>query len=156
MSSGFIIQDTLEEELRLVRSFIKVLEQETRALSETRDIQPLLKSTEAKNTLAEQLAAASQARADCMVELGFQPDQAGFTALLDLYPELEEIVSVLMDTVKRASELNTANGALIATLQNHNKQAQDLIKALMAEETIYDEHGKATPTKGPAIDIRVG
>lgn len=154
MSSGFLIQDTLEQELKLVRQFIALLEQETRALSETQDVEPLTKSTAAKNALADQLAVASEERNSCMRDLGLSTDKAGFDELLELYPELEELVEELFDAAAKASQLNSSNGELITTLQAHNKQAQDVIKALMAEETIYDERGRPMPTKGPAIDIK--
>ena len=151
------LQTCLIQETGLVEEFIAVLEREAAVLLEGGDDKALGASTEAKNTYADQLAAAGEQRQALLKQLGYSADKAGLDALAQAHTALLPLCRSLYERAERANELNVSNGIIIDTFLTHNQQALESLRGLAGISNLYDASGRTRPgSKGQTKDIKAG
>lgn len=150
------LQNALEAELALVQRFLDILQAEAAALEQPDQGEALNASTQEKNACIAQLMQAGQARENALGELGYSVDKAGLETAAAAYPHLKETSQMLFKLGQQASDLNSANGAIISTYLRHTQQALQAMRHLVGEPGLYDASGRPDAVKGQRKTIAAG
>ncbi len=135
----------IDEESRVLRAFLDILEHEQQSLL-AGQADPLLSIAEEKNRASAQLSRLSLRRSQALSAQGFGSGAAATAAWLnqlatDAPPR--EAWSRLLDLASRARTLNEENGALIRTRLQHNQRALAVLAAASDQATLYGPDGQA-------------
>ncbi|MBC7202616.1 MAG: flagellar protein FlgN [Pusillimonas sp.] len=145
------LQSQLEEELRLTRQFLSVLQEEAQVL-ETGQPEDLTRTISRKEAIAQALHLATLERATLLEMQGLPNNLQGLRMSANRLPDLPELVETLGVLSDQARRLNEQNGAIINTLLNNTQRMMAALQTLSGTNTVYDASGKkkATPV---AADI---
>jgi len=133
----------LAQEIRLLRDFLTLLDEEAHALSTPDAGQALHATTVRKHGYADQLQAAALARAACLAKLGFADVREDLSPVVRQYPNLRPAIDALIDLAAQARAKNQENGLVI---QRYQRQYQDALSALRTltgagANHLYDARG---------------
>lgn len=142
---SLLLQQTLENEVKLLTSFTELLQQETILLLGEHDNETLHQITQLKNQYAEQLAHLNDQREHALTALQVSNSAAGLQQAASQFPDLVPLVEQLHSLAEQAKLANEQNGLLIDTYLQYNQQALDaLAQAMQPVEQVYDARGKAS------------
>lgn len=149
MSTTLIsLHQCLEQELKLAREFIGVLEEEAQVLVNTQSETELPRNTEKKTGYADRLSAIGRQREYWLLQMGYPSGRKGLESAVAQHPTLEPVVNQLLVTARRANELNNSNGVLIDTFLKNNQQTLHALRTISGQGNLYDARGRATPASG--------
>lgn len=148
---ALLLGNTLSEEVRKLGEFVLLLKREQELLTRG-DIEALLPLTENKTSLANQLAALSQAREGMLARLGLAGGRVGMEAWLASYGEDNTRAwQKLLDLAAEARDLNATNGKLIGLHMQHNQQAFAILMTATNQALNYGPDGQQQPELGGRI-----
>jgi flagella synthesis protein FlgN len=158
MSASHPLLRTLQSELDEIAAFVRLLEQEQRALVDNK-LADLVDIAKQKALRAQQLESLSSERKRLFsingVELSPEPPHE-LVAIRHLPHEgLGDLAAVwrqLLQAARQASALNQTNGLLIETRQQQNQQLMALLQANSGNNAVlsYDAYGQARLSKAGA------
>lgn len=146
---------SLENEARLVRDFIAILQDEARVLEEGATDTALAGVTARKNAAADALARAAEERNAQLAAMAFGTDGSGLKAAAEAHPALAEPRRILLELAEQARSLNENNGQIIQVFLEHNERTLDVLRRLAGRGDIYDASGrKRSGSAGSSRNIK--
>ena len=150
------LQQSLEQEADIVRSFIAVLRLEAEALASADQADALAATTRQKNEYAQLLEQASGIRRARLQELGLEDGKRGLDAAARNWPQLQAGCQALFELATQASQLNASNGAIIDMYLQRNQRSMDTLRRLAGIDHLYDASGRAQSMPVRYTHIKIG
>jgi len=134
----------LAHETTLMRTFLDILDAETRALVAPIDGQALAAVVHRKTVQADALQAAAQTRAMLLATLGFADARQDLGPVVRQYPALHPAIDTLVALATQARAKNQENGIAIQIWQRHHQDALSALQSLpgTSEPRLYDARGR--------------
>jgi flagellar biosynthesis protein FlgN len=132
----------VQQETAALRSFISLLEQESKLLVAD-NVDQLLLLAEEKSAYAANLSEIGNQRESAFSQLGVQTNAPAISERLQNQPEsLRRAWQSLIELAREARELNSLNGKLINTRLQHNQQALNVLLDAAAPVNTYGPDGQ--------------
>jgi len=137
-------------ELATLRDFVKILEQEQKALV-AGEIDRLMPFVEEKTRLAAKLGEFANQRSRLLAAAALPANKQGMEKWLSRLPPADpthKIWAGLVSISAEAQALNESNGKVIAMLLQHNQQSLNVLLAAANQASLYGPDGQTRPTGG--------
>jgi len=142
-ASGTSPADALAEELTAATSLLNVLEQEQACLVQG-DVDGVSRLTGEKTSLVTRMTDLARRRHRTLGANGFSADEAGMQDWLGSGSADDAACwSALLDTARKARELNRTNGLLISQQMTRNQLALNILQGSQQGGSIYGPNGQA-------------
>lgn len=137
-----ILLRLLDEELRLLRGFLDLLNEEQQHLV-SGAVDALLATAERKTQIYHQLQRIHDDRAARLQRLGLKDDDEGVRTVFQAVPSGIPRWEQVLELAREAREANARNGKLIAVRMQHNQGALSILMAAVERPQLYGPDGQA-------------
>lgn len=132
----------LAEEVSCAAELTACLEQEQQQLCAIDAAEALQQTIIAKNVLVAKMTSLAERRHKALGANGFTASEAGMMAWLEKSPAALSTWNELLQSARRARELNQVNGTLINTHMARTRAALSILQQMPADSTVYGPDGQ--------------